>query len=67
MKTIACRFWSKASPRFYVAQVKGDGGKDWGYTTKINDAIGLSPYWQRRFKNDCEHCNSTAQFLNITN
>ena len=60
---IAWRFWSKKQPAFYVAQLPGDGGVDWGYTTNASEAKKLSPYWQRRFAADCRRCNSKAQFL----
>jgi hypothetical protein len=37
---------------FYVAQVPGDGGLDWGYTKNPSEAIHLPIYWQRRFARD---------------
>lgn len=50
-----CIAWRQWFPKltFYVAQVPGDGGKDWGYVTAPWKAAALSPYWQRRFAADC--------------
>lgn len=60
----AYTFWNKATGEMYwVAQVKGDGGKDWGYTSHSELAIDLSPYWQRRFAADCRYCGREAQFI----
>ena len=50
---------------YWVAQVKGDGGVDWGYTTSSAEAIKLSPYWQARFKADQRYCGREAQFLTV--
>jgi hypothetical protein len=51
--------WTQWSPTtlFYVAQLKGEGGKDWGYTTDRHKARLLSPYWAKRFMADCRYCN----------
>ena len=38
---------------WYVCNLPGDGGKDWGYTNKPDEAILLNPYWQRRFAVNC--------------
>jgi hypothetical protein len=43
-------------PRWWVAQLPGDGGKDWGWTTKREEAIDIPPYWQKRFLADARHC-----------
>jgi hypothetical protein len=48
---------------FWVAQVKGDGGKDWGYTTEFAKAIVLNVYWQRRFNADCRRVGAVATFI----
>ena len=64
-KTIAYRPWSAAYPVFYVAQVKGDGGVDWGYSTNAKDACHLSPYWVRRFKADCQAVGVEATILTV--
>lgn len=48
---------------WYVAQVKGDGGKDWGYTLDYSKAIRLSRYWQKRFQADCQYMGRKASFV----
>lgn len=60
---IAYRYWSKAVPIFYVAQVPGEAGADWGYVTEAAKAKPLNPYWQRRFAADCRAVGVTAQFI----
>lgn len=52
MNATARRHWQN-STYFYVAQLPGNGGKDWGYSERREDAIELSPYWQRRFLANC--------------
>lgn len=65
---IGFRQWNK-DKLFYVAQLPGDGGKDWGYTEHIHGrnefdkAIHLTPYWQRRFAKDCRRVGSVAKFI----
>ena len=59
----AYRYWNESNPCFYVAQVKGDGGKDWGYTDKASKAIDLSPYWMKRFSSDCRFVGTEAKFI----
>lgn len=50
----------------YVAQVKGDGGADWGYTSRIGGSNGfdlarpLSKYWWQRFAKDQRECGRCA-------
>lgn len=59
----AYRIWNKLNMTlYYVAQVPGDGGKDWGYTEDPKQAILLNKYWQRRFNADCRHVGVQAQF-----
>lgn len=67
----AGRLWNvKPYLYFYVAQKKGDGGKDWGYTELtpgqppdvLDRPILLSPYWQRRFAADCRYVGATPNF-----
>ena len=48
---------------FYVAQLPGDGGVDYGYTSEHAKAIDLTPYWQRRFAAYCRHVGSEAHFV----
>lgn len=59
---IASRYWSKQYPAFYVANTKPRRG-DWGYTTDVNKAIHLSPYWCDRFAADCRAVGVVAQFF----
>jgi hypothetical protein len=61
MKVIASIFWSKQCPVFYVSEKIGKVG-DWGYTTNVSKAIHLTPYWQKRFKADCERVGVVAKF-----
>jgi len=58
-------------PPWYVADLPGcDKDKrnpttpnsDWGYVTKIEQALPLSPYWQRRFQADSRRCGRSVQF-----
>ena len=58
---IAYRFERHAV--WYVREVPGQGGKDWGYVDKVEKATKLSPYWQRRFAADCRYVGRTAHFL----
>ena len=48
----AARVWTP-SVVFYVANLPGDGGVDWGYDTDPKRAIELSPYWLQRFHAMC--------------
>ena len=60
----AYRIWSVRPYRCYwVSQLPGDGGVDWGYTERSAEAITLTPYWQRRFAADCKRVNSEARFV----
>ena len=63
VNAIAYRYWSKACPLFYVAQVKPRGRGDWGYTTRASEALPLSPYWQKRFAADCNAVGTMAHFI----
>jgi len=40
-------------------------GEDWGYTRKQEQALPLSPYWQRRFAADCRRVGYEAKFRPI--
>lgn len=42
---------------WYVQLLPGDGGKDWGWTTKREQAKPITQYWQRRFMADSRRCN----------
>jgi len=50
---------------WYVGQVKGNGGADWGYVCTYRQALPLSPYWQARFRADCRAMNRIAHFENV--
>jgi hypothetical protein len=56
---IASRNWNNKQV-FYVAQVPGDGGKDWGYTTDRAKALPLNRYFMRRFVADCGRVGAIA-------
>jgi hypothetical protein len=47
---------------WYVTELPGQGGKDWGYGN-ASRAIPLSPYWQRRFAADMARVGSRASFI----
>ena len=57
----AWRQWDRAT-RFWVAQLPGDDGVDWGYTRKRAQAIMLTSYWRRRFAADCRREGAVARF-----
>jgi hypothetical protein len=44
----------------YVSQAKGDGGKDWGWTTEADKAGVFSFAVARRFMADRSACGSTT-------
>lgn len=50
----------------YVSALPGEGGADWGYTTRFEGVNGmdkakpLSPYWWRRFAADMRKCGNVA-------
>lgn len=55
-------------PRFkietwYVAQLPGEGGVDWGYSTKRTDARPMSIYWRQRFESDMARVKQIAAFV----
>jgi hypothetical protein len=62
VRTIAYRQDFVKHENWYVAQVPGEGGVDWGYTTDIAKARGLNKYWQRRFAADARHVGHKAYF-----
>lgn len=65
---LAYRQWIRGNHTpYWVAQLPGDGGKDWGYTENSSNAIVLSNYWQRRFRRDCERVGygDTVVFIPI--
>ena len=58
-KYILYRQWDSCRA-FYVTEVPGDGGKDWGYTEQSSKAVPVSRYWMARFKADCARVGSTG-------
>jgi hypothetical protein len=58
---LAARQWSQ-NLRLYVQTVPGDGGKDWGYTMRQEEALPLNKYFARRFNADCVRVGAVAQF-----
>ena len=61
---IAGRQWNKRT-FFYVAQVPGDGGTDWGYTTEYGKALPLNQHFARRFAADCRRVGASAVLVNV--
>lgn len=61
---IAYRQWNERTI-FYVASLPGhpEPKSDWGYVTKAEQAMPLSPYWQRRFAADCRRVGAIARFI----
>jgi len=56
--TVASRRWNDLT--FYVVNVPGDGGVDWGYTTERSKALRLNTYYARRFVADCRRVGAVA-------
>ena len=61
MERIAWRQWD-ARTVFYVQFLPGEEGADWGYTTDVEKARPLSPYWQRRFRAYLARMGKVARF-----
>lgn len=59
-KQIAYRFWSAKSAPWYVSEVKGNGGADWGYTTDINKAVVLNTNQWKSFAKDMREVGCAA-------
>ena len=57
---IASRQWN-ARTLFYVAQVPGDMGADWGYTTERAKALPLNRHFAKLFAADCRAVGSVAR------
>ena len=55
-KYVLYRQWDTARV-FYVTDLPGHGGVDWGYSERPSDAISVSRYWMARFKMDCARVN----------
>jgi hypothetical protein len=48
------------SGAWYVSELPGHGGVDWGYTTDASKAVALNDYWWKRFASDRRKCGSVA-------
>jgi len=59
-KQIAYRFNSAKSPAWYVSEVKGNGGKDWGYSTDVEKAVKLNTNQWKSFAKDMRECGTVA-------
>jgi hypothetical protein len=60
-KYIASRTWNPVTKQtFYVANLPGHEGVDWGYTKERSKALPLSRYWARRFSAHCARCSDMA-------
>jgi hypothetical protein len=46
----------------YVAETPVKGS-DWSYTNRSDQAMKLSPYWQKRFRAHMRRCNGVAKFI----
>lgn len=60
MKQIAYRFFSPAGKPWYVANLKGDGGADWGYSDQIEKAVPLNRNQWQSFAKDMRACDVAA-------
>lgn len=54
---IASRYCAHVDQTWYVRELPGQGGKDYGYVTDISKAVPMSPYWQRRFRAYVCYCS----------
>lgn len=50
---------------WYVSSLPTGGDPDYGYDDKVEKALPLTPYWQRRFRKEMERCNRTPHFLQV--
>ena len=57
-------YYNKSNPHLYwwVAQVPGEEGVDWGFTDKIEQARPLNKYYQRRWGKACRDYGVRAFF-----
>lgn len=65
MNAIGIRHNGHKRQSWYVESLPGDGGVDWGYTTKVDQAIPLSPYWQKRFRANCRAVGVSCSFVPV--
>ena len=59
-KQIAYRFFSAKSAPWYVSEVKGNGGVDWGYTDNIEKAVLLNRNQWQSFAKDMRLCGTVG-------
>lgn len=59
-KQIAYRFWSANSGPWYVSEVKGNDGADWGYVTDISKAVALNINQWKSFAKDMREVGTCA-------
>ena len=57
--TIAYRFDDRGFA-YYVAELPGHCGADWGYTPHRDRALLLNDYWTKRFNADCRRVGDNA-------
>lgn len=57
---IAYRFFSAKSAPWYVSDLKGNGGADWGYTNDIAKATVLNRNQWQSFAKDMREVGSAA-------
>lgn len=59
-RQIAYRFFSAKSAPWYVSEVKGNGGVDWGYTNNVAKAVVLNHNQWQSFAKDMREVGSAA-------
>jgi len=52
-RTVICADTSRHNKPLYVAQLRGHGGKDWGYTPDRYKALNMTPRMAAIFVNEC--------------
>lgn len=62
-KQIAYRFFSAKSAPWYVSDLKGIGGADWGYTNDGTKALVLNRNQWQSFAKDMRECGTVAYAL----
>jgi hypothetical protein len=56
---ICSRLW-RPGLVFYVRELPGEGGADWGYVDEPKKARPVSTYWARRFIADMRRVGATG-------
>ena len=59
-KQIAYRFMKVDGPAWYVSEIKGNGGVDWGYTNDASKALPINTHVWRQFAKDVRECGGCA-------